>query len=210
MRCVRERVEISTSFIHLAFYSKLQPDVTAVWASARVWSCECVHKCGEVPHEGRDTEKVAVLCSTSFLLGFLRRRTFRFFLRCSKMSPTSLHSLPVRTCGAAAAPLLRAPWGLLSNSPQEKRPRLVTHARSPCPRCVRSFAKMFFPIKFDLRTYFKKWNVSICDLLHIEVCLHCFLIKWLRNKEIQTWLRKCPVSLSIGEPAFVSPTTSNI
>ena len=49
------RVEISTSFIHLAFYSKLQPDVTGVWGSARVRLCEtdgvnvCVRKWREVP-----------------------------------------------------------------------------------------------------------------------------------------------------------------
>lgn len=109
MRSVRGggwRVEISTSFIHLAFYSKLQPDVTGVWASVCVRSCECVRKCGE----GSDTEKVAVIQCFFLKIIFApffgdTRRTFNFvsLQMFQKCSASSLHSISERSCRGAAA-----------------------------------------------------------------------------------------------------------
>lgn len=145
MRSVRGRVEISTSFIHLAFYSKLQPDVTGVSQCARVM----VRMCAQVRWSSSWRERHWKSCGYMFYFIFApffwsQEKFIHPFPRWSKISTTALKSLPVRSSRAAAVSLLRARWGLLSYSPQEKQPRLLRHALSPHPWCVLSSAA-FFP-----------------------------------------------------------------
>lgn len=155
MRSVRGRVEISASFIHLAFYSKLQPDVTGVSQCARVM----VRMCAQVRWSSSWRERHWKSCGGMFYFIFApffwsQEKFIHPFPRCCKISTTALKSLPVRSCRAAAVSLLRARWGLLSYLPQ-KNNRVCSDTHFLHIHDVFWAPRHFFPITFVLKTNFK-------------------------------------------------------